>query len=228
MPTLPVFTAKPIKGLKQKDWGKETLHKFNRQEANYSKSDYLRFKPELIYKLAKPFTSIQEMMDYEGENQEKIKAASQLLWKGVVDRPSWFIENRRNNSETVDECIEILSKVSTIEEIYEDNDYLRILNRLWLFRSKNEVKKILSHLNWKRRDWVNPKEDDIYIYNIISKYKSVVEIRNKKVDKSLITRLQIDKGEKYPKSYALYLKMTSKTGNKKGSKRGIYKKRGTE
>jgi hypothetical protein len=48
-------------------------------------------------------------------------------------------------------------------------------------------------------------------------------MRAKKIHKTLITRLQVGK-EKYPKSYEKYKTMTTKTGNKAGSKRENYKK----
>lgn len=219
MPKLPEFKAKPIKGLKQKNWGKQTIHKFNKQEANYSKNNNLRFKPELILELAKPFNNIQSMRDFVGNNQEQIRSAGQMIYKKIIERPNWFIENRKNNSETDKECIKILSKINTLEEIHADTNYKRLLNRLYLHNSKDEVHRLLPHLNWKRNQW-----DDGSIYEIISQYSLIKEIRKVKEHKKFITKLQVDKGVKYPKSYALYLTMLSPSGNKLGSKRGPYKK----
>jgi hypothetical protein len=193
--------------LNEEDWGKMTIGYFNRKDAHYARTDYLRFKPELILKLAKPFTNTTQMVTYGGKNHLQINQAGRYIEHKKVDRPEWFDRIEKFNQETKEECLEILLNVSTVEEIYESKFLLRILNRTWGFYGKKKTKKLTPHLNWKRQDWVNPKEDDVYIYNIISKYKTIVEIRNKKVDKTLITKLGVDKGKKYPKSYSLYLTM---------------------
>ena len=171
----------------------------------------LHFEPNKILELAKGFTNSTQMVNYRGKNQKLINQAARYIEHKKVDRPEWFDRIEKGNQETKEECLEILLNVSTIEEIYENQNLNRILNRMWKFYSKKETKKLTPHLNWKRRDWVNPKEDDVYIYNIISKYKTIVEIRNKKVDK----------GKKYPKSYSLFLTMKTKNGGE-----GIRKKRG--
>lgn len=94
MPKLPVFTAKPIKGLKQKDWGKETLHKFNKQQSNYSKTGFLRLNKEKVYELAKPFTNTFSMTSYKGENEKEINAAGRYFVNNSDEfpRPEWFDE----------------------------------------------------------------------------------------------------------------------------------------
>ncbi len=221
MKKLPEFKTKPIKGVDQKDWGKLTKGYFNIQDSKHAKTDYLLFKPKLINKLAKPFTNTTQMVTYRGENHLQINQAARYIEHKKVDRPEWFDRIEKGNQETKEECLEILLNVSTVEEIYENLNLKRILHRMWNFYGKKKTKKLTPHLNWKRRDWVNPKEDDVYIYNIISKYTTVVEIRNKKVHKTLMTRLQKDKGDKYPKSYGLYLTMKTKNGGE-----GIRKKRG--
>lgn len=199
----------------------DTVEYSNKQIANFNKNGWLRFNPELIRELAKPFTSAAQMNSYEGENEDQIKAASKLIDKGVIERPEWFIENKKNNAETDEECIEILSKVSTIKEIYDDSNYLRLLHRLWLHNSKEDVDKMLPHLNKKRRHW-----DDDSIYEIISQYSLIKEIRKVKEHKKFLTKLQVDKGVKYPKSYALYLTMKTKNGGEgPRKKRGKYKKK---
>jgi len=178
----------------------------------------LRFKPNKILKLAKGFTNSTQMVNYRGENQKLINQAGNYIEGHKIDRPEWFDRIEKGNQETKEECLEILLNVSTIEEIYENQNLKRILNRMWKFYSKKKTKKLLPHLNWKRKKW-----GDEEIYEILSQYKKTTEIRKVKKHKKFLTKLQIDKGVKYPKSYSLYLTMKIKKGERISKKRGKYK-----
>jgi len=176
----------------------------------------LRFKPNKILELAKGFTNSTQMINYRGENQKLINQAGNYIAGHKIDRPEWFDRIEKGNQETKEECLEILLNVSTVKEIYENKNLNRILNRMWSFYGKKKTKKLLPHLNWKRKKW-----GDEEIYKIISQYKKITEIRKVKKHKKFLTKLQIDKGVKYPKSYSLYLTMKTKNGGE-----GIRKKRG--
>jgi hypothetical protein len=199
--------------------GKETTqHQWNKKMANYDKTGGLLFYPEKIKELAKPYTTSQQMIDYRGENEEQINAAGRYIQYKKVERPEWFDSITKNNSETKEECLKIALDASSIENIEQ-----RILDRLYKFYSKEELRELVPRL-WKRRVWdIDVKKDDNYIYEILCTYNTIAEMRNKKIHKTLITKLQVGK-EKYPKSYEKYKTMLSQPGNKVGSKRGNYKK----
>lgn len=216
MPKYPEFNNKPLKGVNEEDWGKMTIGYFNKKDAQYAKTDYLRFKPELILKLAEPFINAQQMIDFVGGNQNDIRSAGRLIQYQRVERPEWFEEIYEGESK--EECLQIALDASSIKDIEQ-----RILNRLYNFYTKEELRELAPHL-WKRKVWnVDVEKDDNYIYEILCIYNNIAEIRSKKIHKTLITRLQIYK-EKYPKSYEKYKTMLTQPGNKKGSKRGNYKK----
>lgn len=176
----------------------------------------LRFKPNKILKLAKGFTNTTQMVIYRGENHLQINQAARYIEHKKIDRPEWFDKIEKGNQETKEECLEILLNVPTIEEIYENQNLNRILNRMWRFYGKKKTKELLPDLNWKRKNY-----EDEEIYKILSQYKKTTEIRKVKKHKKFLTKLQVDKGDKYPKSYSLYLTMKTKNGGE-----GIRKKRG--
>jgi hypothetical protein len=199
--------------------GQISSHELNKKISNYAKTDFLIDKPEKIKELAKPFTNAQQMIDYKGENEDKINAAGRYIQYNKVERPEGF--EPIYEGESKEECLQIALDAPSIENIEQ-----RILNRLYGFYrgKKKELRKLLPHLDWKRRVWdVNIEEDDNYIYDILCTYKDIPEMKAKKIHKTLITRLQVGK-EKYPKSYEKYKTMTTKAGNKAGSKRGNYQK----
>jgi hypothetical protein len=216
MPKYPEFNSKPLKGVKEEDWGKMTVGYFNKKDAQYAKTDYLRFKPELILELAEPFINAQQMIDFVGEDQNDIRSAGRLIQYQKVERPEWFEEIYEGESK--EECLQIVLNASSIDDIEQ-----RILNRLYSFYTKEKLRELVPHL-WKRRVWdVDVEKDDNYIYDILCTYNTIAEMRVKKIHKTLITKLQVGK-EKYPKSYEKYKTMLTQPGNKKGSKRGNYKK----
>lgn len=179
---------------------------------------FLIDQPEKIKELAKDFSNAQQMIDFIGENQNDIHSAGRYIQYKKVERPEWFESIIKNNSETKEECLQIALNASSINNIEQ-----RILNRLYGFYKKKELRELVPHL-WKRRIWdENIEEDDNYIYNILCTYKDIPEMRAKKTHKTLITRIQTNI-IKYPKSYEKYKTMIAKVGNKKGSKRGSYKK----
>jgi hypothetical protein len=176
----------------------------------------LRFKLNKILELAKGFTNSTQMINYKGENQLLINQAGRYIEHKKVERPEWFEEIYEGESK--EECLQIVLNASSINDIEQ-----RILNRLYSFYTKKELRELVPHL-WKRRVWnVDVEKDDNYIYEILCIYNTIAEIRSKKIHKTLITRLQIYK-EKYPKSYEKYKTMLTQPGNKKGSKRRNYKK----
>ena len=200
----------------ESEWVKMSTHELNRKDANWAKNDYLVFKPEKIKQLAKNFTNSQQMIDYKGENKNQINAAGRYIQYKKAERPEWFEEIYEGESK--EECLQIVLNASSINDIEQ-----RILNRLYSFYTKEELRELAPHL-WKRKVWnVDVEKDDNYIYEILCIYNNIAEIRSKKLHKTLITRLQIYK-EKYPKSYEKYKTMLTQPGNKKGSKRGNYKK----
>lgn len=91
MPKYPEFKSKPIKGLEEEDWGKITIGKLNIIEAALAKTNFLALKPELVHKLAKPFNSSYSMMTFEGDNQNQIRSAGNLINMNRIPRPEWFI-----------------------------------------------------------------------------------------------------------------------------------------
>lgn len=195
-----------------------TNRSYNSAIKQYNKTDNLQFKPEKIKELASSFTTAQQMINYKGKNSKLINAAGRYIQYNKVERPEWFEEIEKNNSETKEECLQVALNASSIENIEQ-----RILNRLYAFYTKEELRELVPHL-WKRRVWdIDVEKDDNYIYEILCTYSNIKEIRTKKIHKTLITRLQINK-DKYPKAYKKYKTMLTKPGNKVGSKRGNYKK----
>jgi hypothetical protein len=196
--------------------GQISSHELNKKISNYAKTDFLIDKPEKIKELARPYTNPQQMIDYKGENKEQINAAGRYIQYKKVERPEWF--EPIYEGESKEECLDIALNVSSINDIEQ-----RILNRLYSFYTKEELRELVPHL-WKRRVWdVDVEKDDNYIYDILCTYNTIPEMRVKKIHKTLITKLQVGK-EKYPKSYEKYKTMTTKAGNKAGSKRGNYQK----
>ena len=178
---------------------------------------FLIDQPEKIKELAKQFNNAQQMIDYKGEDEKLINYAGRYIQYKKVERPEWFESIYEGESKK--ECLQIALDAPSIKNIEQ-----RILNRLYSFYNKEELLKLLPHLDWKRRVWdVNIEEDDNYIYDILCTYKDIPEMRAKKIHKTLITKLQVGK-EKYPKSYEKYKTMTTRAGNKAGSKRGNYQK----
>ena len=192
MPKYPEFNNKPLKGVNEEDWGKMTIGYFNRKDAHYARTDYLRFNPELILKLAKPFTSAQQMRNYEGENQEQIRQAGQLLYQKGFERPEWFEDI---NFQTPEECIKEAKKYNT--EWEEVPYYLRQkLNRH--FNSK-ELRTLLPNIQWERKY----RNDDDFV-KLLSKFKTANNMRNTSIEmKNLLSRVIGDRGVNYPKAYAL-------------------------
>jgi hypothetical protein len=119
--------SKPIKGLDQEDWGKITVGRLNQMDANYAKTDYLRFKPEKIRELAKPFKYPQQMIDFKGENQQLINAAGRYIEHGKVERHEWFDEIYKG--ESLEECLEVARQYTNFVTFKEQED--RIYQRIY-------------------------------------------------------------------------------------------------
>tara|TARA_R110000803_G_scaffold32492_1_gene71565 strand:- start:265 stop:1077 length:813 start_codon:yes stop_codon:yes gene_type:complete len=185
-------------------------------------SGELRFKPNKIRELAKDFISSTQMIDYRGENQLLINQVGRYIEHKRVDRPEWFIEIYVG--ESMDECLRILNNnCTTSEEIYANKNYIRLLNRLWTIYklSSLKVRKLTPDIEWKTKlDW-----DDDTLYNILSNYEDNRELRKNKQDKHILTKMQIDKGDKYPKSYELYRTMIIEMNDIERPKRGNYPQR---
>ena len=217
MPKLPEFTSKPLKGVNEEDWGKMTLGYFNKKDAQYAKTNYLRFKPELILELAEPFINAQQMIDFVGENQNDIRSAGRLIQYNKVERPEWF--EPIYEGESLEECLIIARQYDDFGIFY--NKEPRIYQRIYWFLGDEEMKKIF-------KEWMNgfhtEYSDDI-IYSILEKYNIIPEAKKNNDNKKYIIELQVEKDKKYPKSWELYEKMKIKSGNKKGLKRGNYEQR---
>lgn len=192
-------------------------------QRNLDRTDGLRYKPHLILKLAEGFTNAQQMVEYKGENEEQINAAGRYISYNKIEgfeRPEWFDEIYRG--ETVEECIEILtSNCSTSKDIYADPNYVRLLNRCYMIIGPDELKKrTLGKIKWGRMI----QDDDLFL-EILSNYNNTREVRQKKIHKFLLTKMQVDKGDKFPKSYARYQEMMIDPSEVIRSKRGNYKQR---
>jgi len=196
-----------------------TKRSYASQVRGWERTGYMAFNVEKIYQLAKPFTNAQQMIDYVGDNYKAINSAGRYIQynhQNKCPRPSWFEEIYEGESK--EECLQIVLNASFINDIEQ-----RILNRLYSFYTKEKLRELVPHL-WKRRVWdVDVEKDDNYIYDILCTYNTIAEMRIKKIHKTLMTKLQVGK-EKYPKSYEKYKTMLTQPGNKKGSKRGNYKK----
>lgn len=184
----------------------------------------LRFKPNKIKELAKGFTNSTQMVKYKGENEYLINQAGRYIEHKIIDRPEWFEDIIKGNQESKDECIQILNNnCTTSNEIYANQNYIRLLNRLWTIHklSPKEVRKLTPNIKWKTKlDW-----DDNTLYSILSNYQNTREVRKNKQDKHILTKMQVDKGQKYPKSYELYQQMTIDPLDVRRPKRGNYKQR---
>jgi len=187
-------------------------------DTNHAKTDNLTFKPELVHELSKPFTNAQQMIDYVGDNDKLINAAGRLIQYKKVNRPDWFEEIYKG--ESPEECLQIINNnCTTSKEIYEKG-YTRILNRLWKFYSPVELRKLTPNIKWTTTKW-----DDELIYSILSMYEDTRGVRKAKIHKNLLTKLQVDKGECFPKSYKLYQSMMIPQSEISRPKRGNYKPR---
>lgn len=186
-------------------------------QRNYQRTDYLRFKPELIYKLAEPYTTAQSMIDYKGENEVQINAAGRYLqynWKGQYPRPEWFdeVEKRQTKEEVLEEAKTLKGKFKNIPE--------SLKQKLWRHYDNDELKILLPNLSWSRK----PKSDTER-FIILSQYETAAECRNSsKQNKNMLSQVSADKGVKYPKTYAL-LQQKKSGHNSTRSKRGSYKQR---
>ena len=138
---LPEFKSKPIKGINQEEWGKQTIGYLNKQDAKYAKNDYLWFRiqdnPELINELAKDFTNSWDMTQYKGENQDDIRALGRYIEHKKVPRPEWFDNIIKGNQESLEECVKIALQYKHINEVPQ-----RIKNRMWHLSDKETVRKL--------------------------------------------------------------------------------------
>ncbi len=184
-----------------------TNHEWRKAIGQYQRTDYLRFKPELILELSKGFTSTNHMIKYEGENKEQINAAGRYIDHGVIERPEWLEDI---NFQTPEECLEEARLYNNVS--YEELPwYLR--QKLMRHFKPIELRKLLPNINWKR----TYRSDDDFV-EILSQFKTASEMRNTSREmKNLLSRIIGDEGVKYPKAYALAESM--KTGNP-GSKPG--------
>ena len=193
------------------DGKEETNHEIRRKFARYEKNGWLRFDKERVHTLAEGFKNPQQMVDYEGDNQEQIRSAGQLIMGHKIERPEWF-----------DDLIEHKTPEQVLEKVqpytkWEDIPY-SLQQKLWRHFDKKQLRDLLPNIEWGRVYWT----DDM-IYQQLSKYKDVKACRNSP-DKFILTKLQIDKGENFPESYALYRsKLVGHSGPR--SKRGNYKQR---
>jgi len=109
----------------------------NKKNANWAKTDFLSFKPEKVKELAEPFTTIKQMIFYEGENQKQIRAAGYLIQDGKMPRPKWFVDvndyetrftNRIIDHQAIANKIDYKSKVANTDykAIADKKDYKAI------------------------------------------------------------------------------------------------------
>jgi hypothetical protein len=198
-----------------------TKRSYTSQVRGWERTGYMAFDINRIHKLAKPFTNAQQMINYVGENDKAINSAGRYIqynYQNKCPRPSWFEEVYKG--ESPEECLQILNdNCTTSKEIYEKG-YVRILNRLWRFYSPEELRKLTPNIKWNRTDW-----NDELVYSILSMYENNRELRKAKIHKHLITKLQVDKGEKFPESYKLYQSMMIPQSEISRPKRGNYKPR---
>lgn len=213
MPKLPEFQNKPIKGIKEEEWGKMTVGYFNKIEARYASTDYLAFKPELVNELAKPFTSAQQMINFKGEDEKLINAAGRLIQYKGYERPEWFEDFVIQSPE---EC---LKEAKQYNSEFEELPW-NLQQKLFRHFTSRELRELLPNIQWKRQfrndeDWIE----------LLSQFKTAAEMRNTSNElKNALSRLLRDKGVNYPKAYALAESMKNgHTGNR--SKRGKYDQR---
>lgn len=173
----------------------------------------LRWKPNKIRELAKPFTNSTQMIDYRGENEFLINQAGRYIEHKKVDRPEWFEDIIKGNQETLEECIEIALQYEHINEVPQ-----RIKNRMWYLSDKKTVRKLLSKLEWNRR----PRTDE-EVLDIMDGFETAADMRNTSNEfKNLLSKVASNEND-YPKSYARLQEM--KSGHTTRSKRGNYKQR---
>ena len=220
MKKLPEFKSKPIKGVNEEDWGKLTVGYFNKLDSRYASNDFLLFDLERIYELAKPFTNAQQMIDFKGENEKLINSAGRYIQYEKVSRPDWF--DVIYEAESLEECLEIASKFDDYKEFRESNP--RIHQRLFWLLGTKEMKIRLRKLNSNMKFIQTNKTDD-EILEILLKYPTTRELRKDKENKKFLTKLQVDKGKKYPKSYNHYQTMTIDPKDQKRPKRSNYGQR---
>ena len=194
------------------DLGKMSNHDINKINANYAKNNYLRFKPEVIRELAKPFTTVQAMREFEGNNQDQIRSAGNLLWKGEFERPEWFVDINIQTKE------EVITEAKTYKGYFKDLPW-NLQQKLWRhFDDGGELRKTFPNLTWGRNFW----SDDMLVEQL-SKFKDAAEMRrHSRQMKNLASRINIW-GDKFPKAYELYKSMLG--GEQKRSKRGNYQQR---
>ena len=190
----------------------------NKKHVNWVKTDYLFFKPEKVKELAKSFTNAQAMINYKGNNKKLINAAGRLIQYKGFERPEWFEDIIKGNAESLVECLKIAHQYTNYSNFYKKEK--RVYDRILLFISYDEMKNIFNE--WMKG--VPFEYTDKYICSILKKYKKAIDLKGTK-DSHIRTKLQVDKGQKFPKSYALYRKMLSSQGNKKGNTRGNYQQR---
>jgi len=192
-----------------------TVGKIESLEGKYAKTDFLRFKPELIRELAKPFKSSAAMVDFKGENQEQIRAAGRYIEHKVIERPEWF-ENI--NFQTPEECIEEAKSYGNVR--FDDLPW-NLRQKLAKHFDSREMRKLLSNIVWQREY----RNDNDFI-KLLSQYKIASEMRNTSTEmKNLLSRILEDKGVKYPKAYKLAMEMKKGHKVQKRIKRGKYGQR---
>jgi hypothetical protein len=207
MPKYPEFKSKPIIGLKENELDKVTVGYLNKLDGQYARTNYLRFKPELILELSKGFTSTTQMIKYKGENEEQINAAGRYIDHGVIERPEWLEDI---NFQTPEECLEEARSYNNVT--YEELPwYLR--QKLVRHFEPAELRKLLSNIDWKK---IYRTDDDFV--KLLSQFKTAAEMRNTSREyKNILSRIIGDEGVNYPKAYALAESMkTGKTGSKPG------------
>lgn len=82
---------KELPGVSWDDLNKITARSTAVAEAKYAINDFLALKPDLVAKLAEPFTNPWQMIDFKGENEKQINAAGRLIDNEKIPRPEWFI-----------------------------------------------------------------------------------------------------------------------------------------
>jgi hypothetical protein len=199
------------------DEGKEiTNHEWRKKLGQYQRNGYLRFKPELVHELAKPFTTPTQMTQYEGENEVQIRSAGRLLEHRIHELPEWFELEKKH--QTIEECIE---EARSAGNIMFDELPPALIQKLHRHLGSREMRELLPNILWQREY----RSDDDFV-ELLSKFKTASEMRNTSREmKNLLSRVIGDKGVKYPKAYKLAESMkTGKTGAPKG-KRGSYAQR---
>lgn len=186
-------------------------------QRNYDRTDGLRFKPELIYKLAESFSNAQSMIDFKGDNEDQVNAAGRYLqynWKNLYPRPEWFSTDKLKQTKE-----EVLAEAKKLKGNFNDiPDTLK--QKLWRHYDNDELKTLLLNLSWSRK----PKTDDER-YDILNQYETAAKCRNSSNEnKNMLSQVSSDEGVKYPRTYALLQeKKSGHTGTR--NKRGSYKQR---